>query len=96
MTTPIPFVPTPRLAYTEKYNRQQENMRLDMLERKRTKDILEARRLEEYHEMLRMEENRKAKELMENLNLYNKRGSNEAYLDYKYAYWVGTLIDKYI
>jgi len=96
MTTPIPFVPTPRLAYTEKYNRQQENIRLDMLERKRTKDILEARRLEEYQEALRVQENRKMKELMENMNLYDKRGGNEAYLDYKYAYWVGTLIDKYI
>lgn len=96
MTTPIPFVPTPRLAYTEKYNRQQENMRLDMLERKRTKDILEAMRLEDYREELRIQENRKVKELIEEMNLYNRRGSNEAYLDYKYAYWVGTLIDKYI
>ena len=96
MTTPIPFVPTPRLAYTEKYNRQKENMRLDMLERKRTIENLEAMRLEDYREELRIQENRKAKELMEEMNLYNRRGSNEAYLDYKYAYWVGTLIDKYI
>lgn len=96
MTTPIPFVPTPRLAYTEKYNRQQENMRLDMLERKRTIENLEAMRLEDYREELRIQENRKAKELMEEMNLYNRHGGNEAYLDYKYAYWVGTLIDKYI
>ena len=68
MTTPIPFVPTPRLAYTEKYNRQKENMRLDMLERKRTIENLEAMRLKEYHEALRIEENRKMKELMEDMS----------------------------
>jgi len=95
MTT-VTFVPTPRLAYTEKYNRQQENMRLDMLERKRTIENLEARKLEEYQEALRVQENRKMKELMENINLYDKRGGNQDYLDYKYAYWVGTLVDKYI
>jgi len=96
MTTPIPFVPTPRLAYTEKYNRQQENVRLDMIERKRAIENLEDRRLEEYQEAKRIEENRKMKERMEELNLYNHRGSADQYRDYKYAYWVGTLVDKYI
>jgi hypothetical protein len=96
MTTVIPFVPTPRLAYTEKYNRRQEDMRLDILERKRSIENLEAMRLEEYQEAKRLEENLKMKEHMEELNLYNRRGSADEYRDYKYAYWVGTLVDKYI
>jgi len=96
MTTVIPFVPTPRLAYTEKYNRRQEDMRLDMLEQKRNLEILQDQRLEEYREAKKLEEKRKMDELLKDMNLYNRHGKTDDYLDYKYAYYVGTLIDKYI
>jgi len=96
MTSVIPFVPTPRLDYTQKYNRTQDDLRLRRLEEQRTEIEREAQKLRKNQEEQRMIENRKMQETMKDLNLYNHLGQVQAYRDYKYAYWVGTLIDQYI
>lgn len=96
MTTPIPFVPSPLLKYTERYNRQQDELRIRRLEDQRLEIERETVKLQKYQEEQRMIENKKMKDMMEDLNLYSYRGQLQAYRDYKYAYWVGTLIDQYI
>ena len=85
MTTPIPFVPSPLLKYTERYNRQQDELRIRRLEDQRAEIEREA-----------FVERRKMQDEMKDLNLYNRLGQVQAYRDYKYAYWVGTLVDQYI
>jgi hypothetical protein len=96
MTTPIPFVPSPLLKYTERYNRQQDELRIRRLEDQRAEVEREALKLEKHQEEQRLVERKKMQAEMKDLNLYNHMGQVQAYRDYKYAYWVGTLIDQYI
>jgi hypothetical protein len=96
MTNPIPFVPTPRLEYTERYNRTQDTLRLSQLAEQRTELEREAYRLQKTQEADRILENRKMQEMIKELNLYSRLDQVQAFRDYKYAYWVGTLIDQYI
>lgn len=96
MTTPIPFVPTPRLEYTERYNQAQDTLRLSRLAEQRADLDREARKLQKTQEAERILENRKMQEMIKDLNLYSHLDQVQAFRDYKYAYWVGTLVDQYI
>jgi predicted nucleotidyltransferase len=96
MINPIPFVPTPRLDYTKQYNQVQDTLRLLQLAEQRAELAREAHKLQKMQEAERVLENRKAQELIKDLNLYSHLNQVQAFRDYKYAYWVGTLIDQYI
>jgi hypothetical protein len=96
MTTPVPFVPTPRLDYTERYNSYKDLLRLRNLEDKKKIEYAEDKKLEAHQEEARIIENRKRVEELRELQLYGHLSQVNAYRDYKYAYWVGTLVDQYI
>jgi hypothetical protein len=96
MTQPITFVPHPRLEYTEHLNRVREDYMLFMLRNQRMAQEYEHKVLHEFQESVRIERNREHKETVEALNLYNVQGRVKEQRDYKYAYWVGTLVDQYI
>jgi hypothetical protein len=96
MITPIPFVPTPRLEYTQAYNRIQDNYDYFLLVTQRKKADDEDTRLKEYQQ----EQDRKEKAILDRVLEDNRRymalAKVKGYYDYKYAYWAGTLIDQYI
>ena len=96
MITPIPFVPTPRLEYTQAYNRTQDNYEYYLLSQQREKAEKEDKRLEEFQK----ENDRKEKAMLDRLLEDNRRymalAKVKGYYDYKYAYWAGTLVDSYI
>ena len=43
-----------------------------------------------------MLEKRQLVKEMEEIKMYNALAKQQGYYDYKYAYWVGTLVDQYI
>ena len=96
MTTPIPFVPTPRLSYTLQLNEFREDYAEYRQTQQREQQQLEAKRLEEYQRKQRVEELLKLREDLEQHRQYTALAKQQGYWDYKYAYYVGTLIDQYI
>ena len=96
MTTPIPFVPTPRLDYTMRFNETKDDYRYYLLQKQREVDENEKMRLEKYQEEQRMLEKRQLVQEMEEIKMYNALAKQQGYFDYKYAYWAGTLVDQYI
>ena len=96
MTMQIPFVPHPRLDYTEKYNAHLDYIHRRDLELQRQDAEQSTQRLENFQEKVRLERNLQRVNEMKELALYNFLDRNKAYHDYKYAYWVGTLVDQYI
>ena len=96
MTTPIPFVPTPRLDYTMKYNETKDDYKYYLLQKQREVDENEKTRLEKYQEEQRLLEKRQLVQEMEEIKMYNALAKQQGYNDYKYAYWAGTLVDQYI
>lgn len=95
MTT-IPFVPTPRLDYTKMYNEVQDDYRIYQQEQQRENERNEKIRLEKYHEDQRLIEKRLLTKELEDVKMYELLSKQKGYFDYKYAYWVGTLVDTYI
>jgi hypothetical protein len=96
MTNPIPFVPHPRLDHTKQYNHAQDTLRLERIAEQRADLERETRKLQTIQAENRIKENIKRQEMIKELNLYSHLGQVQAYRDYKYAYWVGTLVDQYI
>ena len=96
MTTPIPFVPTPRLDYTMRFNETKDDYRYFLLQKQREISENEKIRLEKYQEEQRMLEKRQLVQEMEEIKMYNALAKQQGYYDYKYAYWAGTLVDQYI
>ena len=96
MTTPIPFVPTPRLDYTMRFNETKDDYRYFLLQKQREISENEKIRLEKYQEEQRMLEKRQLVQEMEEIKMYNALAKQQGYFDYKYAYWAGTLVDQYI
>ena len=96
MTTPITFVPHPRLAYTELYNQLQEMNKRNLEVYQQANVAINTTRYENYTEKQRLERNLEYSKHIEQLNLYTHLDRVRAYQDYKYAYWVGTLVDQYI
>jgi hypothetical protein len=96
MTTAIPFVPTPRLDYTMRYNEAKDDYRIYQQERQREQDRNEKIRLEKYQEEQRLIDKRLLTKELEDVRMYEALSKQEGYNDYKYAYWAGTLVDKYI
>jgi len=96
MITPITFVPTPRLEYTQAYNRMQDDYDYFLLVTQRKKNEDEDIRLKEYQQ----EQDRKEKAMLDHILEDNVRymalAKVKGYYDYKYAYWAGTLVDMYI
>lgn len=96
MITPIPFVPTPRLSFTEQFNQARDLRQQRLEEQQREQQRQQQLRLEKYQEEQRREQQRvMVKELEENRQ-YMALDRQQAYWSYKYAYWAGTLVDKYI
>lgn len=96
MTIPITFVPTPRLEYTKLYNETKEDYRVYQLERQREIERKEELRLEKYQEEQRLTEKRLLVKELEDVKMYEALAKQKGYFDYKYAYYVGTLVDQYI
>lgn len=96
MITPIPFVPTPKLDYTMRYNEAKDDYRIYQQERQRKQDRNEKIRLEKYQEEQRLIEKRLLIKELEDVRTYNNLAKQQDYYDYKYAYWAGTLVDRYI
>lgn len=96
MTTPIPFVPTPRLNYTKNFNEAKEDFRIYQQERQKEIERKEELRLEKYQEEQRLNEKQRLVKELEDIKMYNALAKQKGYYDYKYAYWVGTLVDQYI
>lgn len=96
MITAIPFVPTPRLKFTEQFNQAQDDLQLRLLAQQREQQQRLQLKLEQYQEAQRREEQRvMIKELEENRQ-YMALDKQQVYWSYKYAYWAGSLVDKYI
>jgi len=96
MTAPIPFVPTPRLDYTRRFNETKEDYQKYLDERQREIDRNEKLRLEKYQEEERLLDKRLFVKELEDIKMYEALAKQKGYFDYKYAYWVGTLVDQYI
>jgi len=96
VTIPITFVPTPRLDYTKLYNETKEDYRLYLLERQKEVERNEKLRLEKRQEEERLVEKRLLVKELENVKMYEALAKQKGYFDYKYAYYVGTLVDQYI
>jgi hypothetical protein len=96
MTAPITFVPTPLLDYTEKYNAYKDNLRLYRQTQQNDEDRNERLRLEKYQDEQRMLEKRLLAKELEDVRMYSALAKQRGINDYKYAYWVGTLVDQYI
>jgi len=96
MIAPITFVPTPRLDYTIDYNATKENYKLLLLEQQREIQRKETLRLEKYQEENRINEKRLLVKELEDVKRYEALAKQKGYYDYKYAYYVGTLVDQYI
>ena len=95
MTT-ITFVPTPRLDYTRIYNETKEDYRVYQQERQREIERKEKLQLEKYQEEQRMIDKRLLTKELEDVRMYEALAKQKGYHDYKYAYYVGTLVDQYI
>lgn len=96
MTAPITFVPTPRLDYTQIYNEFKEDYHVYSQQQQREQDRNEKLRLEKFQEEQRMNEKRELVKELENVKRYEQLSKLQAYREYKYAYYVGTLVDTYI
>ena len=96
MTMQIPFVPHPRLDYTLMYNAVQDDYRYYLLEQQKKVAENQNIRLENFHEDQRMKEKQELKKELEDVQMYAALAKRKGYYDYKYAYWVGTLVDQYI
>lgn len=96
MTIPITFVPTPRLEYTKLYNETKDDYRIYQQERQREEDRNEKIRLDKYQEEQRLLDKRLLTKELEDIRMYEALAKQKGYNDYKYAYWVGTLVDQYI
>jgi len=96
MTGQITFVPTPRLDYTRKYNESKEDYQRYLDERQREIDRQEKLRLEKFQEEQRMLDKRLLVKELEDVKMYEALAKQKGYFDYKYAYYVGTLVDQYI
>lgn len=96
MINPIPFVPTPRLEYTEAYNRVQDNTEYYLLLTQRKKSEQEDKRLEEFQKETDRKEKAMLDRILEDNRRYMALAKVKGYYDYKYAYWAGTLVDSYI
>lgn len=96
MTTPIPFVPTPRLDYTRIYNETKDDYKYYLQQKQKEVNEEEKLRLFKFQEEQRMLEKRQLVKEMEEIKMYNALAKQQGYYDYKYAYWVGTLVDQYI
>lgn len=92
----ITFVPTPRLEYTLAYNRQLESLKYQDVIDRRQNDYQEKIKLAKFHEEQRMLEKRKLEKELIEFRQYAALAKQKGYYDYKYAYWVGTLVDQYI
>jgi|688.fasta_scaffold236162_1 hypothetical protein len=96
MITPIPFVPTPRLEYTEAYNQMQSDYEYFLLITQRKKSEDEDIRLKEYQKEQAKQEKAMLDRILEDNLRYMALAKVKGYYDYKYAYWAGTLVDMYI
>lgn len=96
MTTPIPFVPTPRLDYTIKYNQMKDDQRYYLEQQQKTIYENEKLRLQQFQEEQRTLEKRKMQEELAEIRQYESLSKQKNFNDYKYAYWAGTLVDRYI
>lgn len=96
MTIPITFVPTPRLDYTRIYNETKEDYRVYQQERQREIERKEELRFEKHQQEERMTEKRLLAKELEDVKMYEALSKRKGYYDYKYAYYVGTLVDQYI
>ena len=96
MTGQIIFVPTPRLEYTRKYNEAKEDYQRYLEERQREIDRQEKLRLEKFQEEQRLNDKRLLIKELEDVKMYEALSKQKGYFDYKYAYYVGTLVDQYI
>jgi len=96
MIAPITFVPTPRLDYTQIYNEFKEDYRVYSQQQQREQDRNEKLRLEKFQEEQRMNEKRELVKELEDVKRYEQLAKLQAYREYKYAYYVGTLVDTYI
>ena len=92
----ITFVPTPRLEYTRKYNESKEDYQRYLEERQREIDRQEKLRLEKFQEEQRLNDKRLLIKELEDVKMYEALSKQKGYFDYKYAYYVGTLVDQYI
>ncbi len=95
MTT-IPFVPTPRLDYTRLYNEAETDYIVYQQERQREIQRKEELQLEKYQEEQRLVEKKLLTKELEDVKMYEALAKQKGYYDYKYAYYVGTLVDQYI
>lgn len=92
----ITFVPTPRLDYTRRYNESKEDYQRYLEERQREIEREERLRLEKFQEEQRVIEKRQLTKELEDVRMYEALAKQKGYHDYKYAYYVGTLVDQYI
>ena len=96
MTAQVTFVPHPRLDYTMKYNQHLDYLKSRDSEIQRSDKDFEDKKLQSYQDSIRIQQNLQRVKEMNELNLYNFLDRVRAVNDYKYAYWVGTLVDQYI
>lgn len=96
MTAQPTFVPTPRLDYTIKHNQSRDDYQYYLQQQQREIDRQERINLEKYQENQRLIEKRLLVKEMEEIKTYELLAKQKGYYDYKYAYWVGTLVDQYI
>lgn len=96
MITPIPFVPTPRLNFTERFNQAQDELETRLLAQQREQQRQQQLRLEKYQEEQRREELRVMVNELEENRQYMALDQQRTYWSYKYAYWVGSMVDQYI
>lgn len=96
MITPIPFVPTPRLSFTEQFNQSRDLQQQRLEEQQREQQRQEQLRLWEHQEEQRREQQRLMVKELEDNRLYMALDRQQAHWNYKYAYWAGSLVDKYI
>lgn len=96
MVGAIPFVPTPRLDYTRIYNETKDDYRYYLEQQQRQIQRNENLRLEQHHEQQRIMEKKMLIQELQDVKMYEALSKQQAYRDYKYAYYVGTLIDQYI
>ena len=78
------------------YNQLQEMNKHNLQKFQQANAAIETTRYENYEEKVRLERNYEYSKHIEELNLYAHLDRVQAYRDYKYAYWVGALVDQYI
>ena len=96
MTKVITFVPHPRLDYTERYNHLKENYQNYITTEQKEKEEQERLRLLQFQEEQRILKNRLFVKEMQEANLYTVMNKQKDVNDYKYSYYVGTLVDIYV